>query len=462
MQKSSHSERIVSCFFLAVIILFLGFILLRAVTRNVLVERFGMSNPVIDLILFDVNNLNDAQDETNSDEEGSASSVTQDINWSALYPFDSSVVEEQVKRAAITQIFQSFQNKIVGIEKSIEKYATENLPWYTGMTELANRYEKIMQWNIAVYSEYNSITQVEDQYFANFVEQHDVTESAESTIEFARFCEEQGADFVYIQQPSKISKYEDTEISGATDYSNQNMDAFLGMLQAGGVDIYDHREDIHDEGLNHHSLFYHTDHHWRAETGLWASQHVVQFLKSNYGYDLNADILDRNNFNFERYADWFLGSEGKKVTLQIAKPEDIYLIHPKFETSFHYVIPSQGIDEVGGFDITYDMKYIQEKDYYHQNPYAAYNHADQPLIQIDNLLINEGPKLLIIHKSFASCEIPFLALSIKHIDAVDLRFFTGSIRSFIKATDPDIVIVTYESPSSSIDWFSHTAVFDFR
>ena len=462
MQKSSGGERIVSCFFLAVIIFFLGFIMLRTVTRNVLVKHFGMSNPAIDLILFDVNNLNDAEDDTRLDEEGNAHSVAVDIKWSELYPFDSSMKEEQAKQVVKTGIFKSFQNKIVDIEKRIEKYSTEYLPWYTGMTELAYGYKGIIQWNIAVYSEYNSITQVEDQYFASLVEQYDITETAESTVEFARFCIEQGADFIYIQQPSKISKYEDTEISGATDYSNQNMDAFLGVLQAEGVDTYDHREDIHNEGLNHHSMFYHTDHHWKAETGLWASQHIVRLLKSKYGYDLNADTLNRDSFSFERYADWFLGSQGKKVTLQIAKPEDIYLIHPKFETSIHYVIPSQGIDEVGGFDITYSMKYILEKDYYHQNPYAAYNHADEPLIQIDNLRIDEGPRLLIIHKSFADCEIPFLALSIKHIDAIDLRFFTGSIRSFIKESEPDIVIVAYEGPASSIDWFSHKDAFDFR
>ena len=459
MQKSSSGERSVASVFLTVIFFFLGCIILRAVTMNVLVKRFGMSNPAIDLILFDVNNLNDAEDATVPKEEENQGATGSVIKWSELYPFDSPEIEE---RAVKTGFLEPFQNKIVVAEERIEKYSTEYLPWYREMTELANSYKMIIRWNMAAYSEYNSITQLEDQYFTSVVEQYDVSETAESTVEFARFCREQGADFIYVQQPSKISKYEDTEISGATDYSNQNMDDFLSILQTEEVDTYDHREDIHNEGLNHHALFYHTDHHWKAETGLWAAQHLLQFLNKEYGYDLNTDILNRDNFSFECYAEWFLGSQGKKVTLKLAKPEDICLIHPKFETSFHYVIPSLGIDDVGEFDLTYNMNYIKEKDYYHQNPFAAYNHADQPLIRFDNLLLNEGPRLLIIHKSYANCEIPFLALSIKHIDAIDLRFFTGSIRSFIKETDPDIVIVTYEEPGKSIDWISHEDVFDFR
>ena len=181
-----------------------------------------------------------------------------------------------------------------------------------------------------------------------------------------------------------------------------------------------------------------------------------------YGYEFDVHILDIDRYTFVLYPDWFLGSQGKKVTLEVAKPEDISLIYPKYDTRIHYVIPNLGIDAYGGFDITYDMSYINEVDYYGKTPYGAYDHADQPLIQIENMLIDDGPRMLIVHRSYANCEIPFLAMAVKYIDAIDLRYFNGSLRSYVEATNPDIVIATYEKPEDKVDWETHDDVFDFR
>lgn len=452
MQKNAKGERIVACFFLAVVLFFLCFIMLRTITRQVFVKQFGMSNNVIDTILFDVQELNIGGD--------GPSSV--DISWQSLYPFDESAKNVKNKQEKRDNALELFSQKVSDIEDKVETYTTSFLPGYKQITELAKRYETIVKWNVANYAEYNSVTQVDGNYLAALVEEKDVTESAESTIEFAEFCEEEGVDFVYFQQPSKICVYEDVQISGATDYSNQNIDSFLGILQTAGVDTYDHRTDIHDEGLNHHSLFYSTDHHWKAETGLWASQHILSYLNSAYGYDFDEHILDSDRYTSVLYPDWFLGSQGKKVTLEVAEPEDISLIYPNYDTRIHYVIPNLGIDAYGGFDITYDMSFVSEIDYYNKNPYGAYDHADQPLIQIDNILINDGPRMLIVHDSFANCEIPFLAMAVKYIDAIDLRYFNGSLRSYVEATNPDIVIVTYEKPEDRVDWEPHDDVFDFR
>ena len=41
--------------------------------------------------------------------------------------------------------------------------------------------------------------------------------------------------------------------------------------------------------------------------------------------------------------------------------------------------------------------------------------------------------------------IPFAALELQHVDAVDLRQFTGSLRRFIEQEEPDAVIVEYYS-----------------
>ncbi len=463
MQKSTKSERIVSYIFISVVVLFFCFIALRTVTRQVFVKHMGMSNEIIDLILFDMDYLNEEdRSVADEDEDNVSGQATVDINWQERYPFDEATRIEDTKPVETVSALDLFRKRVSQIEYKVETYTTNDLPWYKQLTELAKGYEHAIQWNVVNYAEYNSITQVDGDYLATLVEEKDVTEAAESTIDFAKFCEEHGADFVFIQQPSKICVYEDAEISGATDYSNQNIDSFLSLLQAAGVDTYDHRTDIHKEGLNHHSLFYNTDHHWKAETGLWASQHVLSYLNSAYGYGFDERILDADRYSSVLYPDWFLGSQGKKVTLEVAKPEDISLIYPKYDTRIHYVIPSLGIDAYGGFDITYDMTSVSEIDYYNKNAYGAYDHSDQPLIQIENMLIDDGPRMLIVHRSYANCEIPFLAMAVKYIDAIDLRYFNGSLRSYVEATNPDIVIVTYEKPEDKVDWETHDDVFDFR
>lgn len=455
MKQATKSKRIIAIIFIIIITFFFCFIMLRAVTRTVLVKHYGLSNSIIDLILFDVNAINNGEDftETNAFH----------VDWEVLYPFAD---EEQVNKKNITNEIENhlkqYNKKFENVKTRIEPYVTDYLAWRTELTELANGYENLLNWNIVSYSEYNGITIINEQYLASLSAEVNVSEVADSTIEFASFCKEHGIDFLYAQQPSKICKYEDPRIYGSTDYSNQNMDSFLQLLTKAGVDTYDHRKDIHEEGLNHHDLFYNTDHHWKAETGLWASQHIINYLNDKFDYNLDSSILDSDNYSYDVYRNWFLGSQGKKVTLERAEPEDFTIIHPKYETSLHYQIPNLEIDEYGSFDITYDMDNIDTIDYYNKNPYAAYNHADRPLIRIENKLIDKGPSVLIIHNSFANCEIPFFAMSVKYVDCIDLRQFDGSVRSYIEQTNPDIVIVTYNYINDSINWETNTDIFDFR
>ena len=207
------------------------------------------------------------------------------------------------------------------------------------------------------------------------------------------------------------------------------------------MNYYDLRKALHDEGTSHHEAFYVTDHHWKAETGLWAAGKILELLRDKYNCITNPEVLNPENFKSVIYHNWFLGSHGKKITLMRSEPEDISLIYPKCKTLFTYQVPDMGINTIGEFAITYDMTHIKSKDYYNKNPYAAYNHADRPLIKIKNMLSCCEKKLLIVHNSFFNCVIPFLAMNIREIDSLDMRHFNGSLKTYINITRPDIVIV---------------------
>lgn len=358
------------------------------------------------------------------------------IDWEAMYPFESAK-REPVRRVTLIEKAYNY------VKEKCNNYSSKHLIGYDGIVESAKAYEEAAGWNMASVFDYNAVVKLHDGYLTTYVESRDITKNAKSTIELAEFCRERGIEFFYANLPTKICIHEDRNISGVLDFANQNADRFLAMLDDAGVRNYDFRKLLHDDGMKHHEAFYVTDHHWKAETGLWAARHILRILRDDYGYDVNPDVLNPDRFDYVIYPEWFLGSHGKKITLAKTKPDDFTIIHPKFETHMHYEIPSVGIKTSGDFSITYDMKSVESKNYYNKNPYGAYNHADRPLIRTENIIINNGNKILVIHDSVSNCVLPFIALDIQCVVSIDLRHFTGSLKNFIAQEKPDMIVVMY-------------------
>lgn len=358
------------------------------------------------------------------------------IDWEKLYPFADGKTRKlpEKKESLINRVKSKFEN-----------YASKYLAVYQRIVEAARKYEDIMHWNMAAISGYNPVIKLNDGYMTNFIYSRDVTTDAEAVKGFADFCKDTGVEFMYINLPIKICPSEDKDISGILDFTNQNADKFLFLLKESGVRYYDFRKALHDAGMNHHEAFYITDHHWKAETGLWAAGRVLEILRDNYGWPVKPEIVAPENFRYEVYPDWFLGSQGKKLTLSRSKPEDFTLIYPKFETRIKFEVSNAGINTEGDLSITYDMQQVEPKDHYDKNPYATYIYADRPLIRIENKLNTEGRKILVIHESFSNCVIPFIVAGVQYVFSIDLRHFTGSVKSFIETEKPNIVIVMYHS-----------------
>jgi hypothetical protein len=220
------------------------------------------------------------------------------------------------------------------------------------------------------------------------------------------------------------------------------------------------RENIHKENLDHHSLFYKTDHHWKAETGLWAAGIIAQHLNENNGFTINLDTFHPEQYQYNIYKDWFLGSLGKKVTLVRTPPEDFTLIYPKFDTDISLKIPEIYIDARGNFDVFIWPDMIKIKDYYNRNPYGAY-YGDRQLITVHNNLLNDGKSVLLVKDSFVNVVAPFLSMGIEDLNILDLRHFNGSIKSYVKTNKPDVIVVMYNP--GALDYMDgHKKLFDFR
>lgn len=447
--KKIHVKDIVVRFCIVILTCFMAIVMLRMFSRLVLVKKFDMDNAFTRLVFTGAMSIGEVTEDAS-------------INWQEIYPFteeSTMVVEEQVKDDLLTR----YSNKVKGIEENIAPYLEKWLPGYISLVQYAKHYEDLIGWNLSVYSDYNSVTELKDGYLTVFSPRTDVSRNVEAISSFKDFCVENGADFLYVQSPHKISKYSDTDISGILDFSNQNADEFLKGLAGKEIDYLDFRELIHAEGFNHHELFFRTDHHWKPETGLWAAGVLAEELNEKYGFAIDTSLLAEEQFDSVLYEKYFLGSRGRRVTLAKTEPDDISLLYPKYDTSLHFSVPSREINVSGDFSIMYDMSQLEKIDYYNLSPYAAYNYGNPPVVVTQNDNVKDGKHILFIKDSFVNAVAPFMALGAERVDQLDLRYFTGSVETYIKETQPDIVIVMY-TPSAieEIDWGSHESTFDFR
>lgn len=444
---------------IVIMVFFMVTILARFFTRQILVKRLGMDNAWTQFVLSGTE-LGEVDNEEEVDEEGN-------IDWQELYPFEEGESPEMRKAVewplSHVQRIGEIKEKVINLESKISAYAGDLLVGYQTLVEVEKGYESAIGWNLRAYEEYNGVIKLPDGQLTSLVQRMEVSENVNALAELDSFCKEQDIDFLYVQAPYKISKFEDVSISGNTDFSNQNADDLLKGLEENGVGYYDLRDEIRKQNLDHHALFYRTDHHWKAETGLWAAGLLAQKLSEEYGIHIDHSLFAEENYNFVEYEDWFLGSRGKKVTLSQTAPDDFSLIYPQFSTDLEFKIPSKGIDVVGDFSVIYDMEQVKKRDYYTLDPYSTYLYGNIPVALLHNLDIENGSKVLVIKDSFALCVAPFLALGVEYTDVLDLRHFDGSVRAYIAEAKPDIVIAFYNPDQiSEIDLTSHKSTFDFR
>lgn len=381
------------------------------------------------------------------------------INWAELYPFP-----QERKQRTNTFDYETCQSKIQEMEQFFSNLTSKGLLSYIWLVQLGHDYDALIGWNITPITVYNNAAEIDDGYLTSFHRRVNQAEKVKSITEFASFCKKQNIKFVYLAAPSKLAR-EDKVYSGKLDFANQNEDEFLTGLKSHGILYIDLRDNIEQEGLNQKSLFFKTDHHWLPETALWAASEITKELDTQNVFHGNPALLEADRFEHVVYPNIYLGSHGKKVTLARTKPEDITKLLPLFPTQFHLYIPSLGLDQRGDFSIFYDQSKLQYGDLYQTaGAYHAYLYGEQPYISIENEQIKGNSHILMIRDSFGDTLAPFLTLEVQHLDLLDLRYFTGSVQSFVKQHHPDVVLVLYSNAeyTSPIDWKEHKDPFDFR
>lgn len=261
-----------------------------------------------------------------------------------------------------------------------------------------------------------------------------------------------GAKFLYLAVPEK--GYYQTFPSNIIDYSKPNFDDYLRCLKEKDVPTFSYVDAFNQRGMKSEDIYYYTDTHWTTNIGFLAAQLACQSLNERYGTEFDNNKLDLNNYNQTLYRDWFLGALGKKVGTWFTwkGADDFNLITPKYETSFIEEKPYENSVRKGSFiDTVMYMEQIEEKDYYHHDPYSGYCGGNHRLQIFKNELQNNGKKVLFIRDSFSHVVTPYFALQFKELHVVDTRgsdieLYDEKVNwyEYMEKIKPDIVIVLYK------------------
>ncbi|MCI1954953.1 MAG: DHHW family protein [Oscillospiraceae bacterium] len=387
------------------------------------------------------------------------SSYSSAIDWKKLYPFrnepqpSADPASAPAGQTGSLTKWRAKASEISGREDNLEKNCTSQVFAFHPLVELNGfvtmKFGKVIFPNEDVFL-------LKNGYWA-FTKDKTSSEETKQTADhiagLSQYCSEAGIRFLYVQPPAKVSKYDPEIPDGAENYENQNYDALLGELQKLGIPALDLRAQIDAENLDHYSLFYRTDHHWKVESALWACGEIAERLNTIYSCGLDVTKTDKNLYRTKIYRDWFLGSAGRRVSLGCAKPEDFSILLPNFKTALNIRVPNAEINKTGKFeDVIYNKQVLETKDYYNLSCYESQLYGNQPLTQIKNEENPGGPKILVLGDSFSLAMVPYLSLTAGETDLIDFRQdqgnFSGSIQTYIDQMKPDVVLLAYEPGAS--------------
>lgn len=342
------------------------------------------------------------------------------------------------------------RNTISDMIKIAENSYTDNLFGKSYWVEVLGFFNKSLNKKIFLDTEdrYTVYKMDNGQETGNYIG-YDMTAFADNYIKFATNIKKEGIPLLYVQAPFKINKYDNQLPYGIPDETNPLADNFLDIV-SDECDTFDLRDLINEQGLDYSSLFYNTDHHWTANTGLWASNVITEKLIENYGLDLDNTYLPRENYIYTVYEDYMLGSQGKRAGIYYSGLDDFTLIEPNYKTDYYLTIPSLGVVKEGSYSETILFKEYLSKDYYNADPGRVYTGDNYSLMTIDNKLAKNNTRILLIKDSFSKSIIPSFASTCSTLHIIDLRTFEGSVSEYALKNNIDVIVVLY-NPSVVVD-----------
>lgn len=395
------------------------------------------------------------------------------IDWQQQYPFAQADADEQETSRQISRK-ERYDSLVRKLEEKIEYYCTEGLFFYGQAVAAAAESEQIVGCDAENFA--GDVIRMNNGYLTyqeEKLEEAQIQELADEVADLKQFLDAQGIEFLYGNAGSKVCPY-DKQLSDETlEYTNENGTALVEALRENGISVIDFRDEMQCDGLDWYDSYYKADHHWKTQMGLWAADKLAGALNETGRFSFDRAIFEKENYTFETYENCFFGGQAKSVTFASANLESYTKILPKFPTAFQIQIPTRSVDLQGTYAETlFDsaqfekiLSYTKAQHLSERNCYDCARGRNDALVQIQNLNSpdNADKKILMLQDSFSWYTTSFLACGIGQIDAIHLAAFSGSLRSYIKQTKPDAVVMVYcERNIKPLERAGHEHLFDLR
>jgi len=259
-----------------------------------------------------------------------------------------------------------------------------------------------------------------------------------------------GTPLVFVLCPSKVPPGGVGLPAGMEDDDNLLADLLVERLGQNGIECLDLRRRIAEEGLDHASLFFRTDHHWTPAAGLWAANETAAFLRDRHGFPADLSRTAPERFESRRIADRFLGSFGRRAGLGYAGSEPFDAVLPRFPTDFAFDVPQRSLHAEGGFAEAFLRGIGPTNSLYQASYYDSYLASNPPFVRIENRSGGNGRTLCVVKDSFACVLLPPLAIHYGRIVLLDPRLDPGlSLFRIVRDEGADAVLFVL-NPNSLI------------
>lgn len=355
--------------------------------------------------------------------------------YAHIYFFISIVVLLLGIRSLYNNSFISLYN-----EKTVDGLVEKNIIGKTKLKEIFGITNRIL----SPYELFGVVKQ-DDGYLVTY-SYHDVNvEQIENKLdELNEVCNEANVDFVYVALPSKVNYADKAYVYGYEDNSVDVYEHILKYLQDNNIHNLDMVSIFRERGYTAEDIFYKTDHHWKTYMGLEAVNDIVEYLNAEFAYNMDVNLLNKENYSCNEYSDYWLGETGRKLSKSyVSVLEDYVEIVPNFDTLLHMTNVEGRYNLEGDFSIFINESDKEKSsDLYSYN--AHYNYlGNNSLDSIHNFYCPEGKKVLIVKDSFSIVIIPFLSLCTSDVYVWDMRSNPDGLYDYIQENDIDLVILAY-------------------
>jgi len=145
------------------------------------------------------------------------------------------------------------------------------------------------------------------------------------------YLKEHGTQLLYVRAPNKIKDNSLIPFAFSDNASIAYADAFIEYLSYHNVSTLDLRVEMNKDGIDFYSGFFRGDHHWTAETSLWAFGIICEFINREYGFNLDGMRWDPGSYSIITKERGMLGEEAETVNAPFLY-EDISFLVPMFHT----------------------------------------------------------------------------------------------------------------------------------